>query len=157
MASNDVTSFVPKHILEGTNYGMWVSRMHEENQTRSLCKVVYNNFLKTPYVAMVICLTSCNKDLNSSIWIINSGCTNHISNSKSLYITLYLDYNDVLIVGDKSQIIVEGIGNVRIGKNILNEVLYVPNLATNIIYVRKKISQGKNIHFKDNGCFIKKW
>lgn len=73
-------------------------------------------------------------------WLIDSGCNHHATGTKELFYNLkpYGKNNEVIEIADGVGLKIEGIGNVR-GKTpcgvelVVNNVLYVPNLAKNIL------------------------
>lgn len=76
-------------------------------------------------------------DVSNGVWFINSGCSNHMSSSKSLFQDLDETKKSQVRFGDNKQVGVEGNGTVAIktiqgNVKILQGVQYVPTLAHNL-------------------------
>jgi transposase InsO family protein len=97
-------------------------------------------------------------------WIIDSGATCHISNNKLLfeeYESLSEPQPVTLGDGNTLDALGRGVvtlqlklpnGDLKIGK--LNDVLYVPKLAYNLLSVTKVTEMGKAVYFNKSGCNI---
>ena len=71
----------------------------------------------------------------SLTYIIVYGASNHMVSSKESFSTLSLSKEPNIHMGDDSQIPVEGRGSVRAKHGEFKNVLYVPFVAANLLYV----------------------
>ena len=96
-------------------------------------------------------------------WIIDSGCSNHMCFSKDSLIDFKSIRGEVTI-GNGNTLPIEGIGNIIasvktdncVNKFQLENVLYVPGLAANLISVSQATKNGLNVTFKHNGVDLVK-
>ena len=96
-------------------------------------------------------------------WILDSGASSHMTCNKS-WLTNFRDSlaDEYVTLGDGRKINIQGSGDVSIklsndgvGCNIrLKNVLYVPQLATNLISLPKTTSSGLKVHLDGNSCTI---
>ncbi|KAJ8769958.1 hypothetical protein K2173_009040 [Erythroxylum novogranatense] len=102
----------------------------------------------------------CEKKQSNDVWFLNSGCSNHMCGTKSLFKELdEYDKTDVN-VGDNKKIQVEGRGTISIktslgNAKILQDVMFVPSLSHNLLSIRQLMISGYSILFKDGFCIIK--
>jgi transposase InsO family protein len=105
------------------------------------------------------------KNLNSnySNWIIDSGATLHICNSRSLLSNFVSNSGQSVIISDGSSVPIEGYGCVRFfitNKNnkriniLLNHVAFVPDAAVNLISVRRLARLGMKVTFTEHSCYV---
>ena len=73
---------------------------------------------------------------------IDSGASNHMVSSKETFITLDLSGGHTIHMGDNSQIPTIGRGSIKIQHGEFKNVLYVPSLAANFLYVYQKTHTG---------------
>ena len=87
---------------------------------------------------------------NSSDWIIDSGCTNHMCFERAKFENFHKYRKDAVVIGDNSILEVQGIGSVLIQRMILENILDVPKLTMNLLSViqvaRKRYSFEFNSH-----------
>ena len=98
-------------------------------------------------------------NVQGDYWIVDSGATCHICKDKSLFEDFKsLQKTQEVTLGDRSVLEAHGIGVVTLklklpgGRTLigrLNDVLYVPKLAYNLLSVSKMTEMGKRIHFND--------
>lgn len=99
----------------------------------------------------------------SNGWLIDSGATCHIVNSKSDYIDFSECNNDKVHVLNDQVLLSKGIGTIRI--NVLNaynqvslvkvtNVLYIPEAGGNLLSVSKLTAQGFKVNFDKKSCII---
>ena len=83
------------------------------------------------------------KKLSPSLaYIIDSGASNHMVSSKESFSILKLSKGPNIHMGDDSQILGEGRGSVRAKHGEFKNVLYVPSLATKVLYVYEMTHTG---------------
>ena len=101
---------------------------------------------------------------NPDCWIMDSGATCHISNNRSLFVEYEsLDESQSVTLGDGHTLEAVGKGVVALklelegGKTItgrLHDVLYVPELAYNLLSISKVTKLGKRVDFYKSHCNI---
>jgi hypothetical protein len=81
-------------------------------------------------------------------WLIDSGCTNHMTYDRELFREL-----------DEAYIEVKGRGTVAIeghtGLKLIHDVLYVPEINQNLLSVPQLLEKGYKVLFEDKNCMIK--
>ena len=96
---------------------------------------------------------------SSEKWLIDSGCTNHMTFDRDLFKDLDTSINSKVRIGNGEYIAVKGKGTVAIkslsGTKILKDVLYVPEINQNLLSVGQMLERGFRVFFEDNKCLIK--
>ncbi|XP_073121219.1 uncharacterized protein [Henckelia pumila] len=98
---------------------------------------------------------SCN-----NIWFLDSGCSNHMTGSRSLFKELDETYKIKVRLGDDKQMQVEGKGTAEVidgngNIKLLYNVYFIPDLTQNILSVGQLMGSGYSIFFYDNSCVIR--
>ena len=76
------------------------------------------------------------KVFNSCLWYLDSGCSRHMTEDKSLFKTLKEKVGDYVIFGDGSHAQVLGKGTIEIpGLPLLKDVLYIKGLKANLLSI----------------------
>lgn len=93
------------------------------------------------------------------MWIVDSGCSNHMTGLKSIFETLDESQKQCVRLGDDKEIAVEGRRTVAIKSGdgqvkLLHDVQYVPGLAHNLLSVGQLLARGFAVVFEDNACSI---
>lgn len=93
-------------------------------------------------------------DLSSDSWLIDSGCTNHMTPDISICTTLDRSYSSRVRIGNGDLVKVEGKGIAAVETNTstkyIHDVLYVPRLAQSLISVGQLLDVGYSVSFRDN-------
>ncbi|GLT87811.1 hypothetical protein SLE2022_058710 [Rubroshorea leprosula] len=84
-----------------------------------------------------------------NVWYLDTGCSNHMCGDKSAFSDLDESCQDKVKFGDNSTIVVKGKG-----KTISN-VLYVPDLKSNLLSLGQLQEKGYEILIKDGVCQIR--
>ncbi|CAL5436624.1 unnamed protein product [Camellia sinensis] len=98
---------------------------------------------------------------NSSIesWLINSGCTNHMTYNRELFKELEKIVISKVRIGNGVHIAVKGKGTVAIeghmGLKLISDVLYVPEINQNLLSVTQLLEKGYKVLFEDKNYVIK--
>ena len=82
---------------------------------------------------------SCSK---THSFLIDSGDSNHMVASKELFSSLQSIDAPNIHMGDDSQIQVEGKGSIKFEHGKFNDVLYIPSLAANLLFVYQMTHSG---------------
>nr|KYP35264.1 Retrovirus-related Pol polyprotein from transposon TNT 1-94 [Cajanus cajan] len=97
--------------------------------------------------------------LPHNTWWINSGCTNHVSNTMQGFtiIQIISPNEKFFFMGNRVKVLVEAVGTYRLILNTghhldLLETLYVPSLSRNLVSLSKLDAIGYSFTF-GNGCF----
>lgn len=96
---------------------------------------------------------------SSSVWLVDSGCSNHMTGDRSLFDSLDGAQKISMRLGIDKEMVVEGVGTVYIrtqkGKlNQLEGVQFVPSLAHNLLSVGQLLVKGYSIVFNQESSII---
>ncbi|XP_022714606.1 uncharacterized protein LOC111274270 [Durio zibethinus] len=96
---------------------------------------------------------------SSESWLIDSGCTNHMTHDKDLFKELSNANSSKVLVGNNKYITVKGKGTVAIltcsSTKFISDVLYVSEIDQNLLSVGQLIEKGYKVVFEDKSCLIK--
>ena len=91
-------------------------------------------------------------------WLIDSGCTSHMTFNKDLFLSLDMSSKTNVIVGNGETLKAEGRGTVSVktsnGARTIKDVLYVPNLDQNLLSVGQIMKSGCCLTFQEEYCRI---
>ncbi|KAI3690759.1 hypothetical protein L2E82_48966 [Cichorium intybus] len=92
-------------------------------------------------------------------WYIDSGCSNHMSGNKELFVNIDDSLKKEVRTGDDKRLSVYGTGDImvitKLGKKKIQNVYYVPGLRHNLLSVGQLLQRNYDIHFKNGSCLIK--
>ncbi|KAL9439711.1 hypothetical protein AB3S75_025217 [Citrus x aurantiifolia] len=92
-------------------------------------------------------------------WLIDSGCTSHMTYDQELFRDLDTTFISKVRVGNGACIAVKGKGTVAIegytGLKLISDVLYVPEINQNLLSVGQLLEKGYKVLFEDKNCTIK--
>jgi hypothetical protein len=95
----------------------------------------------------------------SKEWLIDSGCTNHMTYDRDLFKELNKTSISNVRIGNGEQIAVEGIGTISIkthaGMQQISNVLYVPEINQNLLSVAQLLEKNYKVIFEHKSCVIK--
>ncbi|XP_056692062.1 uncharacterized protein [Spinacia oleracea] len=95
---------------------------------------------------------------NKDVWLIDSGCTNHMANNECMFIDIDTSMYTPVRMRDGSITEAKGKGTIAVqtkkGARYIKNVLFVPNLASNLLSVPKMMQNGYSINFEGNSCNI---
>ena len=99
------------------------------------------------------------KHPDSLTWLMDSGCTSHMTPERSFFISLDTTDNPRVKLGDGYYARAKGRGTIAIntkkGTKYISRVLYVPELDQNMLSVPQMIKNGYGVNFKkDSRCVI---
>ena len=105
-------------------------------------------------------VATCFTSMNSiSCWLIDSGCSNHMTHNMSMFREWCEITSSKVRVGDGKRIVVKGKGTIAIptchGTKLITDVLYVPNIDQNLLSVGQLVEKLYKVLFKNNYCLIK--
>ncbi|KAJ9678645.1 hypothetical protein PVL29_020733 [Vitis rotundifolia] len=91
-------------------------------------------------------------------WLIDSGCTNHMTYDQGLFKELDKTITSKIRIGNGAYLAVKGKGTVEIeghtGLKLISNVLYVPEINQNMLSVGQLLEKGYKVLFEDNHCMI---
>lgn len=102
-------------------------------------------------------------NFNQTDWYVDSGASCHLTAKKDWLLNTTNQHQvHEIVIADKTKISVEGCGDVKITtvvganehENTVMGVLYVPNLATNLLSISQLISKGNTVTFDEKHCYI---
>src|SRR5262249_38250173 len=91
-------------------------------------------------------------------WLIDSGCTNHMTNDADLFCDLDHTCRTKVTLGDGTTVDALGKGSIQIqthkGTKLIRDVLLVPDLNQNLLSVTQMMQNGYSLYFNQNYCKI---
>ena len=88
-------------------------------------------------------------------WILDSGCSRHMSGNASLFIELTKQSSGSITLGDKGKCDIIGIGKVGNGSsNFINDVYLVDGLKYNLLSISQLCDKGNKVIFDKDKCEI---
>ena len=97
-------------------------------------------------------------NFSSDSWLIDSGCTNHMTNDEELFKVLDTSITSKVRIGNGEFLSVKGQGTVAIesvtGVKYIQDVLYVPQINQNLLSVGQLLEKGFKVIFQDKWCLI---
>ena len=91
-----------------------------------------------------------------AIWVLDSGCSHHMTRCKSKFKTLKDFDGGFVRFGDNSGAYITGRGSIMLNKDTpIRDVYFVEGLKHNLLSVSQICDSGYSISFSDKGCFIK--
>ncbi|KAL4388598.1 hypothetical protein GQ457_09G027370 [Hibiscus cannabinus] len=99
------------------------------------------------------------KDTNKlEAWLIDSGCTHHMTPHLDLFKVLNKSYKSRVKIGDGSFVEVKGKGDAAVetssGTKIISDVLFVPEISQSLLSVGQLLEKNYNLHFHDRVCDV---
>lgn len=107
------------------------------------------------------CLLNVQPALTNSNWVLDSGCTSHMTYARENFTTLKADSSKLNFASKDQSTEIKGRGTVKIvtkeyGTVNLLETLYVPTLTTNLLSVAKITQNGGTVTFTGNKATVTK-
>ncbi|TXG70384.1 hypothetical protein EZV62_005319 [Acer yangbiense] len=95
---------------------------------------------------------------STEIWYVDSGCTSHMARDAGMFTTLDMNATTTVKLGNGDMVKAAGKGKVLIqtksGPKIIDNVLYIPDLAQNLLSVAQLLKRGYSLTFEGNLCII---
>ena len=108
---------------------------------------------------MVLTTSHAATDNNNDQWLLDTGCSNHLSGKKELFSDLDESYHTSVKLGDNSKLEVLGKGKIAIrlkdgSLNYISDVFYAPGICQNLLSVGQLVEKGYDLKFNKKGCTI---
>lgn len=98
------------------------------------------------------------QERSSSGWLLDSGCTNHMTPDAAIFKSLDRSCRTKVKIGNGHFIQAEGKGDVLIctltGTKVISNVLLVPEIDRNLVSIAQLLEKGYSVVFKDHQCQI---
>ena len=92
-------------------------------------------------------------------WLIDSGCSNHMTYNKSLFREWCESTSLKVRVGDGKYIAIKGKCTITIltyqGRKLISDVLYMLDIDQNLLSVAQLVRKGYKVLFNNDYCLIK--
>lgn len=88
------------------------------------------------------------------IWVFDSGCTSHLTNKINIMTSVKNVNTRVSSAKEGVDIQIEAMGKVITDKCELNDVLYSPDICTNLISINCIIKNGGTVNFSEKGIVV---
>ncbi|XP_060211697.1 uncharacterized protein LOC132639253 [Lycium barbarum] len=141
-----LASIVERKVIHSSNAG--------EDQINSVKNVANQEDEEQLFVATFLATSS-----SSDKWLIDSGCTNHITFDHDLFKELDTSVISKVQIGNGEYLPAEGKGTVAIksssGTKLIKDVFFVPNLSHSLLSVGQLLENGFKLLFEINYCQIK--
>lgn len=93
-----------------------------------------------------------------NVWLVDSGCTNHMTKEESYFTRLDRSIKIPIRVGNGAFVMTDGKGDITVktnrGKRVIKDVFLVPGLEKNLLSVPQIVSHGYHVLFEDKRCII---
>jgi len=110
---------------------------------------------KEEHLFVATCFAS---DITSETWLIDSGYTHYVTHDKGMFVKLDKTHFSKVRIRNEDYIEVKGIGDIAIdfslGKRIISDVLYVPEIDQNLLSVGQLLEKDYVVVFKDKTCEV---
>nr|GEV21834.1 integrase, catalytic region, zinc finger, CCHC-type, peptidase aspartic, catalytic [Tanacetum cinerariifolium] len=89
------------------------------------------------------------------LWIIDSGCSKHITGNRALLTNFVEKFLGTIRFGNNDFAVIAGYGDVVIRSMTINKVYYVEGLGHNLFSVGKFCDKGLEVAFRKSACFVR--
>ncbi|KAL4573696.1 hypothetical protein LXL04_020511 [Taraxacum kok-saghyz] len=94
----------------------------------------------------------------NDIWYVDSGCSNHMTANRGIFISMDESQRREVRTGDDTSLSVNGIGDIMVdtstGKKRIPDVYFILGLKHNLLSVGQLRQKGYNVMFKKEACEI---
>eukprot|EP00257_Ricinus_communis_P021759 XP_015581307.1 uncharacterized protein LOC107262105 [Ricinus communis] len=130
-----------------------------DNHSQGREKEETSNFIEKQEAETLLMAVESSRKLEPNIWYVDTGCSNHMSRSKSSFSFLDEDFHSTVSFGDSSTVEVMVKRDIKIKiKNgfveTISNVLYVPDLKSNLLSASQLQEKGYVITIKQDTCEI---
>lgn len=141
-------------------------RCHRYGHYKSECQTNLNrqsgentNFAEKEEDVPLLMVCHVKEETQQNMWYLDTGCSNHMCGDKEAFSDLDESFRSSVKFGDKSMVYVMGKGKVTVqtkgnSTHTIANVLFVPELKTNLLSVGQLQEKGYEISIKDGVCQI---
>jgi len=141
-------------VKSATSWGHQVRICKSNFQQKNVVQVANQQEEKQFFVA-----TSSTSNNSSECWLVDSGCTNHMTHDQEVFRKLDKSQVSKVRIGNGDFITVEGKGTIAIesyaGRKLIYDILYVPEIYQNLASVGQSIEKGFKVIVENKHCLIK--
>ncbi|XP_058726405.1 uncharacterized protein LOC131597746 [Vicia villosa] len=106
------------------------------------------------YEGMVVMVAIAYNHIESKIWFLDSGCSNHMTGQKVWLAGFDESKKSKVKIADNNLLQAEGTGNIVFqmsngGKAMIKDILYVPGIKCNLLSVGQLVEKGFSVVMKD--------
>ncbi|KAF7154611.1 hypothetical protein RHSIM_Rhsim01G0080600 [Rhododendron simsii] len=157
------TSYGPK---SADKFNVECYKCHRYGHYQSECRTNLNrqsgertNFAEKEEEVSLLMVCHVKEETPQNMWYLDTGCSNHMCGDKKLFSNLDESFRNTVKFGDNSTVAVMGKGSVTIQPkgnltHTISNVLFVPNLKTNLLSVGQLQEKGYEISIKGGVCQI---
>nr|XP_048331640.1 uncharacterized protein LOC125422966 [Ziziphus jujuba var. spinosa] len=144
---------------KSVRYGHYHSKCRTNlNKDRGECSEKSNFAEKGEEISLLI-VSHIQEETNENLWYLDIGCNNHMCGVKSTFSDLDESFRHTVKFGDNSTVSIMGKGRVSIQTKrnstlSILDILYVPDLKSNLLSVGQLQEKGYEISIKDGVCQI---
>ena len=95
---------------------------------------------------------------SSESWLIDSGCTNHMTHDQEIFRELDRSVVSKVRIGNGDYLPAKGKGTIAIesysSTKLISDVLFVPELDKNLLSMGQLLENGFKLNFEDKKCVI---
>lgn len=119
------------------------------------------NFAEKEEEVSLLMVCHMSEETQQNTWYLNTGCSNHMCGDKKAFSELDESFRNTVKFGDNSTISIMGKGRVIIqakensSTHNITDVLFVPDLKTNLLSVGQLLEKGYEISIKNGVCQIR--
>jgi len=84
---------------------------------------------------------------SKDVWVLDSGCSSHMSNSKAGLVNAVETYSEILTAKADEKLSAKLQGDIEFDDCLLKDVLYVPDITKNLLSVNKITENGGTVKF----------
>ncbi|GKV35861.1 hypothetical protein SLEP1_g44067 [Rubroshorea leprosula] len=100
----------------------------------------------------------CAMNLSCNVWLIDSGCTHHMTPNESCFKSLNKSFTSKVRLGNGELVEVKGRGVATVdtltGIKLIYDVLFVPEISYSLISVAQLVENKYSLHFHDKLCDV---
>ncbi|GKV32739.1 hypothetical protein SLEP1_g41324 [Rubroshorea leprosula] len=100
----------------------------------------------------------CAMNLSCNVWLIDNGCTHHMTPNESCFKSLDKSFTSKVRLGNGELVEVKGRGvatvDTPIGIKLIYDVLFVPEISYSLISVAQLVENKYSLHFHDKLCDV---
>nr|GFB25789.1 integrase, catalytic region, zinc finger, CCHC-type, peptidase aspartic, catalytic [Tanacetum cinerariifolium] len=89
------------------------------------------------------------------LWIIDSGCSKHITGNRALLTNFLEKFLETFRFGNNDFAVIAGYGDVVTGSMMIKKVYYVEGLGHNLFSVGQFCDKGLKVAFRKSTCFVR--